>query len=165
MQIESAINDTVDVSRKITSYFATHGVDRKLLNDVAFAFSPQTDLPALRRRSQKNLEAAKEKQATQYNKNHRPNEIFHSSDQVLLSTENLPLQTSNLKMAPDWVGPFTVLLADFFGNYTLNLPKESGYSRLYSTFNTKYLKRYHPNNDNEWEIRKHLRPGPLPELD
>ena len=111
---------------------------------------------ALIARAKRSMFAAQQRQK-RYHDNNRTDKQFAVGDQVLLSTANLALKilrNGTRKLAPKWVGPFTVTERVGSLGYRLEVPDAM---LVHDVFHVCYLRGY--KND----LRK--APPPVPELD
>ena len=170
--IQSRLNRIRSSSRNASPYEITIGHNPRLIGDMSVKIPTQEETltQRLSRINQtqeivrNRLQDAKISQAIQSNKRRRPAPEFHSGDQVLLSTKNLPLVTSNRKITSEWLGPLTITTAyPQMDNYTLRLP--DNLTGIDLTFHVELIKAYIPNDDKRFPSTKNTKPGPLPELE
>ena len=150
---ELAYNATVQASTGQSPFAMQHGFEAAMPIDHALAplKDGQAECPAatelatrLQERWQKATTALKQAQARQskaHDAHHR--EVrFAVGDQVLLQTDKIKLVNSGsrtAKLAPLWLGPFTILRAVQSNAYELDLPSTL---RFHSVVNVSRLKRY-----------------------
>ena len=128
--------------------------DKPALNPFASEFADQ--MRAITARAKRSMFAAQMRQKRYYDKN-RTDKQFAVGDKVLLSTANLALKvlrTGVRKLAPKWVGPFTVIERIGSLGYRLELPATM---TVHNVFHACYLRPYKD------DLRK--KPPPVPELD
>jgi hypothetical protein len=90
--------------------------------------------------AKKKLEAAQQRQKRYYDSHHRQ-VTFNVGDRVLLSTKNLHLKGIKCrKLAPKWVGPFTVIKQINPVAYKLEIPP---CMRVHNVFHVSILRMYH----------------------
>ena len=147
------------------------GQNPRLVGDVATQVPATPEPPSeriqrinlKRQTTRKNLEKAKLDQAANTNRRRRAAPTYLLSDQVLLSTKDLPQATVYPKTAPEWIGPFTITACyPQTDNYTLDLPKE--YGRIHPTYHVESIKRYITKDNKRFPARKYHEPGPLPQF-
>ena len=134
--LQAKLNRTFNSSRNATLYKIIHGHNPRLKGElvtqvhVPAASQAQTKrIASLRSSIRKWLQQAKIKQSIQSNKLRRPALEFKVSDQVMLSTTNLPLATAYRKTAPEFIGPLPISKA-FYGTDNHQQKVTFGFTRI-----------------------------------
>ena len=128
--------------------------DKPALNPFASDFADQ--MRAVTARAKRSMFAAQQRQKRYYDKN-RTDKQFAVGEKVLLYTANLALKVLRIgvrKLAPRWVGPFTVIERVGSLGYRLELPASMS---VHNVFHACYLRQY------KHDARK--KPPPVPEMD
>ena len=112
-----------------------------------------------------NLIEAKTRQAHYANQKRGPEDSYRVEDLVMLSTANRRReykgsgQNRSAKLMPRWEGPIEVIRAyPERSEYTLALPS---HSNTFPSFHSSQLKRYVPNDRDQFPDRQPEQPGPL----
>ena len=95
----------------------------------------------------RNVQQAREKQSTHYNKRRRKAPKFQPGDKVLLNGKNISIKQATVKskLSPLFYGPFTIIEAFHdTDNYTLELPHDW---EIHPTYHISLLKKYNENDD------------------
>ena len=139
--IEIAMNRSTSAASG-TSPFVINYRYSPIFADELATISP-TQIPAVEdrvpqlvqghQRARTTLVSARLQQAKQANKRRRVGPALVEGDNVLLSTQNLPLSTSYPKFSPTFIGPFSIIRAwPNTDNYELELLK--GLSKLHPVY-------------------------------
>ena len=108
------------------------------------------------------LSSAKASQAKQVNL-YRATEPWHKvGNKVLFSTKNINVENVSHQMKHFWIGPFTILLANYkCNNNSLDLSSDLSLNLIYNTFHSSNLKSYVNNNPTLFPQRQLEKPGPV----
>ena len=165
--VEFAYNNSKQASTGFSPFFLDCGQD-PLVPDSLF-LPPSTHVPSTASFVQTmadSLTQAKhhltisQNRQKQYADQHRRELEFSVGDQVWLNNHHLPLTTSTQvrKLAPRWIGPFSILARKSSVAYKLDLPP---HIRIHPVFHVSQLKPYH---DPSQLPNRHVPPPPPPLL-
>src|SRR4051794_25451824 len=145
---EFAYNNSVNTSTGFSPFYVLYGQEVNTWSTIVHATNnpeatTKTDkVTDIIESVKKNLTAARETQATNYNKHHRDVQ-FDVGDKVLLSTKNLKLAALALapsrKFLPRFTRPFTITSVISPVAYHLDLPANL---KIHPTFHISLLKPY-----------------------
>ena len=162
--VQFAMNDAWQESVQETPFFLNRGrhpkspltvnlPDRPVINPAAGEFADH--IRSLIARTRRCMLAAQQRQKRYYDER-RTDAAFSVGTKVLLSTANLALKvltTGTRKLAPKWVGPFTITERIGPLGYKLDLPDSM---KVHDEFHVSFLKLYHADG--------RVQPPPIPEL-
>jgi hypothetical protein len=164
-EIQLKLNSRYNASRRNNPFVTVLGFDAKLGLD-SFPYPINNYQPASERHNTTSqaLTQAKISQAKQANIHRTPEPQHKVGDQVLLSTKNINIQNTAPKMKPLWIGPFTILSANYNrNNYSLDLSTDPSLNLIYNTFHVSKLKAYVNNDSTLFPQRQLEKPGPVTE--
>jgi hypothetical protein len=151
--VEFAYNDSVQASTGHTPFFLNSGqhplTPGRLLHPRPSSTPAADDflqrMATALEDARHHLSTAQNRQK-QYADQHRLDKTFAVGDRVLLSNSHLPLTTSTQvrKLAPRWIGPFTITAIVSPVAYRLELPP---HIRIHPVFHISQLKEHHANPD------------------
>ncbi|GJP42438.1 hypothetical protein CLOM_g1996 [Closterium sp. NIES-68] len=146
--IEFSYNNTVNLATGQTPFYLATGQNPRTPSSLVH--SPTRDTAATAFLSSKNIVIATarasllraQRRMIQYADQHRRDIHFKEGDQVLLSTANLPLLQEGLtrKLAPRFIGPFTITQVLSPLTYRLKLPS---HINIHPVFHVQLLHPYH----------------------
>ena len=129
-----------------------------------FPYSINRYQPAIERHNATSeaLTSAKASQAKQANLHHILEPQHKVVDKVLLSTKNINIKNILPKMKPLWIGPFTLLSANYnCNNYSLDPSSNPSLNLMYNTFQVSKVKPYMINNYILFPQRQLEKPVPV----
>lgn len=150
--LEFAYNNHINDTTKQTPFFLEYGQHPFSISDILYSDHSASDNIATEKFIEElqhandlakiAIQEANERNAETVNK-HRRDLTLEVGDPVMLSTKNLPLKTGRTKkLAPKFLGPFTILEKLAEGHaYRLDLPEQ--FKNIHPTFHISLLKPYH----------------------
>ena len=161
---EFAINSSVNISTGMTPFQLIHGKEPQLPIDLGLDSNTPAAVDFVKFMTQTidkardNISKAQTSQKTQADK-HRRDHTFQIGDRVMLSTRNLNLKsTHSRKLAPKWIGPFTIKTRKQENSFELDLPDSY---RIHRTFHVSLIKPYLDNDNREFPDRHQEPPTPI----
>ena len=144
--LEFAINNSLQESIQDTPFYLNYGRHPRVPSDVRLPESNPSahgyldNVDQAMRKARKCLEAAQQRQK-HYADEHRTQLEFGLNDEVLLSTEHIPLRSvGTRKLLMKWMGPFKVVQRVKDVAYELELPEPW---KIHNIFHVSLLKPYH----------------------
>ena len=147
-EIQLRLNSHHNGSKRNNPFVTVLGFDAKPGLDT-FPYPIKNYQPATERHNATSqaLTDAKTSQAKQPNLYHTLEPQHTVGDKVLLSTKNINVKNVSPKMKPLWIGPFTILSANYnCNNYSLNLSSDRSLNLICNTFHISKIKTYMNNN-------------------
>ena len=143
--LEFAIYNSLQESIQDTPFYLNYGRHPRVPSDVRLPESNPSahgyldNFDQAMRKARKCLEAAQQRQK-HYADEHRTQLEFGLNDEVLLSTEHIPLRSvGTRKLLMKWMGPFKVVQRVNDVAYELELPKPW---KIHNVFHVSLLKPY-----------------------
>ena len=147
-EIQLRLNSHHNASRRNNSFVTVLGFDTKLeLATFPYPINKYQTATERYNTTSQALTNAKASEAKHANL-HRTTESRHKvGDKELLPTKNINMKNVSSKMKPLWIGPFTILSANYnYNNYSLDLSSDSSLNLIYNTFHISKVKPYINNN-------------------
>ena len=141
-EIQQRLNWRYNASRRNNPFVIVLDFNAKLGLDT-FPYSVNKYQPATEyhNATSEALTSAKASQAKQTNLHRTPEPKHKVGDKVFLSTKNININNVSLKMEPLWIGPFTILSANYNrNNYSLDLSSDLSLNLIYHTFHISNVK-------------------------
>ena len=165
LEIQLRLNLHYEASRSNNPFVRVLGFDAKLGLNI-FPYHINNYQPATKRHNAtfQAFTNAKDRQAKQANV-HRTLKPQHKvGDKVLLSTKNMNIKNISYKMQPLWIGPFTILSANYNpNNYSLDLSSNLSQHLTRNTFHVSKIKPPRNNNSILFPQAQLKIPGPVPQ--
>ena len=162
--LELGFNSAVQSSTQYSPHELLYGAKARLPIDAAISSLTPRNPAAIDRASAMKIamqyarEHLKKAQVNQIRNADRRVSSFSVGEKVLLSTTGLTLRGFDNKLAPRFIGPFTVTAVVNANAYTIELP--SSLRALHPTFNIDKLKKYVESDEFGTRPIKHDRPPP-----
>ena len=150
--LEFAIDNSCQESIQDTPFFLNYGRHPRVPSDVILPESNPSahkylnNIDQAMQKARKCLDAAQQRQK-KYADQHRTELSFEIGDEVLLSTEHIPLRSvGTRKLLMKWMGPFKVVHKVNAVAYELDLPSSW---RSHDVFHMSLLKPYFKNGSHQ----------------
>ena len=163
LEIQLRLNLRYNTSTRNNPFVTLFGFDAKLGLDT-FPYHINKYQPATERHNgtSQALTNAKANQAKRANLHCTTEPLHKIGDKVLLSTKDINIENILHKMQPLWIGPFTMLSANYnCNNYSLDLSSDPSLNLIYNTFHISKIKTCVNNNSTLFPQRQLEKPGPV----
>ena len=164
LMAEFAINDSVSLTTGFSPFQLMYGMHpRKPIDMIAESRTPAAadfikEMMTTISRAQENILKAQTGMKAQADKHRRDHQI-KIGDKVMLKTKNLKLKSMHShKLAPKWIGPFTVIGSRHKDSFELDL---EGKYRIHPVFHVNLLKPWIPNDQTQFPNRVQDPPSPV----
>ena len=141
-EIQLRLNSCYNASRRNNPFVTILAFDAKLrLYTFPYPINKYQLVTDSYNATSQALTSAKASQAKQANLHRTLEPTYKVGDKVLLSTKYINIKNISLKMKPLWIGPFTILLANYNrNNYSLDLLSDPSLNLIYNTFHISKVK-------------------------
>ena len=148
LEIQVRLNLSYNASQRNNSFVTVLGLDAKLELDLfphpIHIYQPTMEPYNATYQAWTNAKVSSAKQANLHGPSEHQNKV---RDQVLLSTKKMNYQNVLPKMKSLWIGPFTILSANYYcNNYGLDFSSNPSLNLIYNTFLTSKIKPCVKNN-------------------